>query len=442
MARPFPLRPSKAQTPGETMKRITGDLSLMHLTELAQWADMNSKTGTLTISNGGVSKKFYLQEGKIIYVASGKSGERLGEILEDRNDVDAEAVRRALEVSRSLGVPFTGHLISEGIVDMAGLEAALVQCAEVAFTDALHWENGTFEFTDEVPAEVDDGPIKLNTSFVLFESVRRFDEARKRVSDEGREFMEQLRAGLDEGSIELPPVPDIMTKIHDIMRRDDAPVREIVKIIMADQILTSRLLRVVNSAFYGLSGEVTSLQQAVVYLGFKAVLGIVTVHTMSAATAANERKVKDVLRHSLLCAFIARRLAESLRLDPEEAFVCGLLHDIGKTLLFSLKGLDWIDDDDMDEIAALFHCEAGGLLAARWRFSDVVKEVIVHHHAPEKTPSESAMVETVFLADAMANGRDTSDTALRLRSIEVEEASLKSIGDEMASMREMVNAVI
>ncbi len=392
------------------MKRsIRGDISLMSLPDLMQWAETGQKSGTLTLTHGSMNKSFYLQDGKIIFVSSQKEGERLGEFFVATGKLTPDVIESALRESRRLGIPFTGHLISERIIERPTLEKVLEQLAETAFSDALAWDSGTFEFIDLLPPLILNGPVQLNTSSVVFHSVKRLDETRRdRGSPEpaAQDIMKDLAGRIADGSIDIPPVPDIMVKIQQIMQRDDYAMQDVVKIIMSDQILTSKILRVVNSSYYSPSREITSLQQAAIYMGLKTIVSIVTVHSLASISQRNAERVRPVLHHSLLCAFIARKIAPALRIDPEEAFVCGLLHDIGKTVLINYLSQRDVPSSAGDRIIAEYHAGAGFMLAAQWHFSDVVKTAIRHHHNPRDAHDHRKTVEAVYLANALAHGED------------------------------------
>jgi putative nucleotidyltransferase with HDIG domain len=395
------------------VKKISGDISLMPLPDFMQWAETSKKSGALVVSFQGISKAFYLQDGKIIFISSQKEGERLGEFFMTTGRLDPKQIELGLRESKRLDVPFTGYLIDQGIIDRSTLEKTMQSLAEIAFADALKWEGGVFEFTDAIPSLILNGPIRLNTSFVVFQSVKMLDEAMRNQTPETPkmgDIIKQIAKQIAKGDIDIPPLPDIMVKLNDAMTRDNISIQDIVKIIMADQILTSKILRVVNSAFYSPSGEITSLQQAIIFMGLKSVLSIVTVHSLTGISPGHAEEVKEILRHSLLCAFIAKKIAIALRLDPEEAFVCGLLHDIGKTVIQNLIAGKQISDDLKKELFRDYHPQVGFMIGSRWNFSEVVKQTIKFHHNPAEAHANKKMIESVYVANVIANGQDIMDT--------------------------------
>jgi len=231
-----------------------------------------------------------------------------------------------------------------------------------------------------------------------------------------------------------------MVKLNDAMAKDNISIHDIVKILMADQILTSKILRVVNSAFYSPSSEITSLQQAIIFMGLKSVLSIVTVHTLGGISPGNPEEVKEILRHSLLCAFVAKKIAIALRLDPEEAFVCGLLHDIGKTVMLNLIADPGVTPEMKKELMGEYHSHVGFMLACAWNFSEVIKNTIKYHHAPQEAPANKKLIETVYVANVIANGQDVMDTVHNCSNLDFDK--INEIISDLDSIKDSVVAII
>ncbi len=423
------------------MKKVTGDIGLMSLPDIMQWAESSSRTGSLAIRRQDVSKMFYIQDGKIIFVSSQKPGERLGEYFSAVGNVRPAEIENALRQSKQLGVPFTGYLVSEGVIEQKKLESLIEALAEKIFIDALGWEDGTFEFTDTIPSLILNGPVKLSISFLVFQSVKQYDEVKRGVETDATDVLLELSNQISAGNIDIPPAPLIMHKLEEAMQRDDFSIQEIVKIIMSDQILTSKILRVVNSAFYSSQSEITSLQQALIFMGLKSILSIVAVHSLSSFAPRNPEKIREILRHSLVCAFVAKKLASAARIDPEEAFVCGLLHDIGKTVLLNFLSDHALPDDDKQNIIREFHQEVGFLLADTWKFSEVVKLAIKFHHNPELVTGYKKNVAAIHIADLISNGRYT-EGCLQAELRIIGDEQLQEILEELDAVRETVSNLI
>jgi len=423
---------------------VGGKLSIMSLPDIMQWAESNRKTGTLVIRIEGAEKSFYFQEGRLIFVSSQKKGERLGEFLSRHCRLDVEDIKKAIHESRRLGMPFTGYLISERIIDRNRLEQAIMSLAATVFTDALKAGDGTFEFINSVPHIVLNGPIKLNASYVVFESLKQYDEEQRGQRPDRESIIKEVTKRLSDEDIEIPPVPDILVKLNELMQRDDVAVQDIVKIVMSDQILTSKVLKVVNSAFYSPPSRISSLQQAIIYMGMKSLLSIVTFYTLSSIASRHAESVKEILRHSLLCAFIARKLATPVHIDPEETFVCGLLHDIGKTVIINLlDGYD-LTPEERDAIVKEYHQGTGSLLSTKWNFPEVVRYAVRFHHTPSEALAHRKTVETVYLSNIIAHNPDgpRDEELEQCRTLDTAVLDFSIIFEELDSIAETAAMII
>ncbi len=158
------------------MASISGDLSVMPLTDILQWIDLSRKTGTLTVSNFGTEKKIYIEEGKIVYVSSNKEGERLGEFILKESKLDATIIKTALIQSQTMKIPFTQRLIELKYFTIDDLTKIILNYAKSLLHDAISWNEGWFEFIqDIIPAYVMKGPIKLNTSELIFDVFKEIE---------------------------------------------------------------------------------------------------------------------------------------------------------------------------------------------------------------------------------------------------------------------------
>ncbi len=385
------------------MSGVYGDLSLMGVSDILQWCEMSQKTGTLSVKKEDVKKRFYIQNGKIIYVSSNKDEECLERQLVQCNIVSSSEIDNLLRVCHRMGLPLTGYIISKKIATFEAIESILRQIVEKALLDVLKWTEGVFQFVDEVPDEIIDSPVKLDVSFMLLQSLKVLDESRKNDSDDETERVQKLLDKISDGKINLPPVPDIVIKLREALDRDDVSLSEVVKTIMSDQILTLKILKIANSALYAKHEKITSLQQAVVYFGLNSLISIATIHALSNIVPKNASRVKMVLNHCLLTGLIARLLAPYCAEDPEEAFVCGLLHDVGKTVLLENLTPLRLNESHFEKIIDEYHPVAGLRLAERWNFSEVIKSVIRFHHAPDTDKTHFKILNLISLADRIAH---------------------------------------
>jgi len=176
-----------------------------------------------------------------------------------------------------------------------------------------------------------------------------------------------------------------------------------------------KLLKLVNSAFFSLSHEITSIRHALIYLGLNTVknlaLSIATVQSIPHKNLDNFN-THQFLLHALTTASIAQRIAQRIdeNLDPGDAFIAGLLHDFGKMVFAQFASQDFKKAIDLSiqkqqalhmseqEILGINHAEMGGLLAEKWELPQPLIECIRHHHDDVQTPLHCA----VFVANQIS----------------------------------------
>jgi putative nucleotidyltransferase with HDIG domain len=422
---------------------VKGDLELMTLPELLQWPEMNGKSGTLAISGAGEEKFFYFQQGQLIYFNSRGKGDKVGEHLIDAGLMSREKLVKSLSESKKLHIPFLGYLISENICTRETLQDILTRMVNSAITEVLQWPSGTFEFKEEVPSHILHGPIKLNVTQLLFHSSVAHDE----VDASGQRYAEQVLQDLDHriqsGLVNIPATPDLIIKLNNAIRSDSESLAGISKIVATDQPLVSKILKVVNSPFFTTGSEVTSLQRAITIMGLSSVKSVAIAHTLSTFSPANVKKVKPVLRHCLFAAFLAKQLAKKIDIDPDEAFVCGILHDIGKTILIDYLATGELAEPLYLEIISKNHCRAGYFLALEWQLSEIVQETILHHHTPDQALRYPHHVLLTYFADHIANGTLSEEDRQRLTSeLEIDPETIQPLTENIDVIKEKVAALI
>lgn len=382
------------------MRNIRGNLSFMSLMDLIQWAHNSTRSGTLIISEQGHIKKFYFQDGKIIFVWSECRGERIVDFLRLESAISQQKLDDNISDAKSLGLPFIGYLIAEQIINKEKLEEIITLVAQSALTDALKWESGEFEFIDELPSFVVNGPVKVDSTLLLMKSTQDFDEHHLHKTVDQYNILDEIKFNISEGNIELPPIPDIIQQIHEKIEDPTASIDKIVDCI-TDQILVSKILRICNSPYYRNVSRVSTLKEAVVLIGLKSLLSIVTVHALSCFSPRNSDEIRKVLRHSLVCGMIARQIARDMGNNYELAFMCGMLHDIGKTVMLDMLYDYMLSAELKAKIIEDHHTEIGCLLAKKWNFSEDIQECIRYHHLPDQATINRSMTEIIYLANQM-----------------------------------------
>jgi HD-like signal output (HDOD) protein len=231
-------------------------------------------------------------------------------------------------------------------------------------------------------------------------------------------------ARLDEfirGASKLPVLPKVTIRLLDALDAADYSTKEIAEIIEAEPYLTARLLRLANSSFYGHSGLISRVHRAVVVLGSKTIRSLaltVWTHTLrSQSRNAEERKLMaPLLAHGIAAGVAARMLAERISHDlGEDAFIAGLLHDIGRVALVAQMGRDYqtrILDPALREglplhekeyqVLGFDHRAIGSALMASWALPPFLANVVEMHHDANLVPADHFFVAAVALADSFS----------------------------------------
>jgi len=213
----------------------------------------------------------------------------------------------------------------------------------------------------------------------------------------------------------LPTIPNILKRLLKMLENQKVSLSEISSFISQDPVITTKVLKMVNSPVYGFPGRISSVNQAVILLGLNVVKGLL----LGVSVFELMRKAMIGLwEHSLACAITARLMAKKKGLkEPDELSVAGLLHDIGKVILalqFSEQYEKIIHEAEergivimeLEKISFdLTHATVAEWMTKKWSFPRNLIEIIGYHHKPHL--SKNFLVETsiVHLADILVRGR-------------------------------------
>ncbi len=381
-------------------RAIEGSLSLMTLSDLMQWIETSRRSGTLSVANDENTKRFFFQDGRLIFIWSEKEGERLCEALCDMTGLPLELILDTLRTADQLSISCIGYLANEQGIPLERLTALINVLAERAIADVITWKAGRFRFTDNLPLTVLSSPVTLPTTQVLLESALLIDEndlAGKASTDF---VLDELFNLIRKGAINLPPLPTEMQELMNRINTPDLVIDEVIDCI-TDPLLVSKILRICNSSFYGRRCNISTLREAVVYMGLKSLLSIVTVHALSGFSPRNEHEIHLLLRHSLATGMIAKQLARDLGYNHDQAFICGLLHDLGWIVMLELLAEYDLPTERRDKLIMDHHGVVGGLVAKKWNLSDDIQEVIRCHHCPANAQAYPRLVEVIHIADLL-----------------------------------------
>lgn len=221
----------------------------------------------------------------------------------------------------------------------------------------------------------------------------------------------ELERKIARNELELPVLSEVAQRVLAMASKDDCDLAKLTETLRGDPSLAGRLLEIANSTAYAARARIVSLQQAVSRLGKNTIRDIAVIISSQSRVFESrtaEPLVVGVFRHSVCTAVFAQEIARMRRANVEEAFLSGLLHDVGRPVLVqaiadiqrhlgcgcSASGLERLLDTH--------HGEVGGQLAGRWNLSPATQGAIRWHHDAISPPQHDGPL-TVALADAFAH---------------------------------------
>ncbi len=213
----------------------------------------------------------------------------------------------------------------------------------------------------------------------------------------------------------MPSLPVTVNKIREVCDNPKSSPTDIYKLIILDPVLTAKVMKLINSAYYSISGKVTSLARAIIMLGINTVKNLVisssVMNIVNGKNYLQADNAKKFWRHSLCTAVAAKVIALKTgkdRNEAEEYFIAGMLHDIGKIPILACFPDQYrviIDQCEINsgtafeteqKIFGFNHCSIGNLIAEQWTLGEKMEMVIANHHNPELV-SEDKYWEIVYI---------------------------------------------
>lgn len=228
----------------------------------------------------------------------------------------------------------------------------------------------------------------------------------------------RLRA-IIESITDLPTLPVVVAKITSQIANPSTNAADIGKLIEQDQVLTGKVLRLVNSAYYGFPKQIKSIQHAVVILGFNKIKTIIITASVFGTFKGSKSGNLDLKRfwqHSLATAIGSKTIAETIGLAhiAEDAFIGGLLHDIGKVVMDQYQPniytpiVKYANDkgillhDAEQEVMGLTHANVGEWMMEKWRLPSAIVHMVANHHLPNNTGELRELVTSIHMGDILA----------------------------------------
>lgn len=359
---------------------LHGEIQTMPMLDLLQWLELVHKTGKLSVESPTGKQQFYFEDGTIVGATS-----------------------------TEYCSPDKPHSI-ESIVG-----------------ESLCWKRGDFSFAETpLPAEYAQVKQGFSVQQIIQKTFPQLDPTqtvfRQAIGlagqgvDVGRGYdeVEGLRVAivsrLLKGDFQIPLLPTVANKIISITKQDDFSLRDLSEVIITDQVITAQLLKHANSAYYNRGRTIDSISMAVQMLGAQTVTNLVLALSLKSVVSGHDIFLEDkkqVWRRSLACALLARSMALIGQVDREQAFLCGLMIDFGKIVLFSLihdlmqKEPEYKSTSKtvLDYIVTTYHQKVGGSVAEKWMLPPTVLEAITNHRSISTDAQYSRYVPVASLCD-------------------------------------------
>jgi len=215
---------------------------------------------------------------------------------------------------------------------------------------------------------------------------------------------------------DLPAMPVVATKVMQLIEDENVTAAELAKIVASDPAVAARIMKISNSPLYGCQRQNQTLPGAIMLMGFNTLKSLVVVAYLKDVFKPIGLTEKMLWEHSFGAALAARIIASDLReINPEEAFLAGLLHDIGKLIMFNHdrdqfhmvieqcfnEGI-WFEDAEKS-IYPYTHAELGGCVLQKWNFPEVLVKAVSQHHLFTVSDTEEHYQQSMTAVTSLAN---------------------------------------
>jgi HD-like signal output (HDOD) protein len=227
-------------------------------------------------------------------------------------------------------------------------------------------------------------------------------------------WREWMRSGGWEGMVDtaLPMLPTLAAEVVRLALDSNASATRITTVVAKDPVLATRVVQLANSAFSAPAVEISSISEAIVRMGTRAVRNVVTAACLT--SRFKDPRIygshgRDIMDHSVGTAYLARLIADRAGESPDEAFLYGLLHDIGKLLVLKLahdfprRSADDPSDEDVAALIVELHGELGGRLVRQWQLPRRLHDPLVWHHQPDRAEHDPRAAAVAYAANRLAH---------------------------------------
>jgi HD-like signal output (HDOD) protein len=221
--------------------------------------------------------------------------------------------------------------------------------------------------------------------------------------------------------VNLPTIPETMTRVTALLDDPNVELDEVAEVILTDQVMASRVIKIVNSPMFRPMHQIKSLKRALIYLGFRRIREIALTCSIIKTFEGKEGvfDVKTFWEHSFGVGIVSKIIAQRVRYpETEKAYICGIVHDIGEVFLSSYMSAEFQKIVDLIKgtchtfaegelfMLGATHCDLGFCLAKKWNFPLEYCDVIENHHTPKDATFDPMLVAIVNLADLFCSVRN------------------------------------
>jgi putative nucleotidyltransferase with HDIG domain len=216
----------------------------------------------------------------------------------------------------------------------------------------------------------------------------------------------------DSSDAAMPMLPALAADVMGLAIDPEVSIARIARVIAKDQVLATRVLRLANSASHASMQEITTVNDAIVRMGTGPVRNVVlAVCFTSRLQGANVygSQGRELMDHAIGTAYLARLVAERLGTDADEAFMCGLLHDLGKLMLLKLSrdfikyGAPTPSAQEIDKVYTERHAEIGARLLQQWQLPEALQQPVRFHHEPDACTTHKTEADGAYVANRLAH---------------------------------------
>lgn len=261
-------------------------------------------------------------------------------------------------------------------------------------------------------------------------------------------------------NLSIPTLPAVVQRISNMIDDPDTGCAEVGKLVSEDAPLTAKVLRIANSAFYGLSERCMSSEQAASVLGLRVLKNVVTqaavIQQFAHLAEYSDFDIDEIWRHSSMvahaCSMLAKKSKRKLQLTPAEFHVCGLLHDLGKVVMLDSLGDEYLEvyrshmhsglplhQLELEEFG-FDHTDVGALVANHWTLPTDVIRAIEFHHGPREELARDPVVCLVAHANLVCHR--LTDEDIEGATAALDEEILETLGLSEEDVPELLEEIM